>query len=44
MKKIRELILKYFLRLVFTFVVLSLVIVVPFRWLNPPVTMVMADR
>jgi monofunctional biosynthetic peptidoglycan transglycosylase len=43
-KKIRQLILKYFLRLVFTFVVLSLVIVVPFRWLNPPVTMVMADR
>jgi monofunctional glycosyltransferase len=24
--------------------VLSLVIVVPFRWLNPPITMVMADR
>jgi monofunctional biosynthetic peptidoglycan transglycosylase len=26
------------------FVVLSLLMVIPFRWLNPPVTMVMADR
>jgi monofunctional glycosyltransferase len=43
-KKLRQLLLKYFLRLVLTFVVLSLLIVMPFRWLNPPVTMVMADR
>lgn len=44
MKKLRQLFLKYLLRLVLAFVVLSLLIVVPFRWLNPPVTMVMADR
>lgn len=44
MKKLRALFLKYLLRLVLAFVVLSLVVVVPFRWLNPPITMVMADR
>lgn len=44
MKKIRTLFLKYLLRLVLVFVILSLVVVVPFRWLNPPITMVMADR
>lgn len=44
MKKLRQFILKYLLRIVFYFVVFSLVIVVPFRWLNPPVTMVMVDR
>ena len=44
MKKLRQLLVKFLFRLVLIFVVLSLFIVVPFRWLNPPVTMVMADR
>lgn len=44
MKKLRQLIFKYLLRLVVAFIVLSLLAVLPFRWLNPPVTMVMADR
>ncbi|PHS69570.1 MAG: monofunctional biosynthetic peptidoglycan transglycosylase [Methylophaga sp.] len=44
MKKLRQLIIKYCLRLIFVFVVMSLVIVVPLKWINPPVTMVMADR
>jgi monofunctional biosynthetic peptidoglycan transglycosylase len=43
-KKFRQLFLKYFLRFVLVFTAFSLLIVVPFRWLNPPVTMVMADR
>jgi len=43
-KKIRRFFIQYLLRSVIAFVVLSLLIVVPFRWLNPPVTMVMADR
>jgi len=43
-KKLRQLIIKYCLRLIFVFVVMSLVIVVPLKWINPPVTMVMADR
>jgi monofunctional biosynthetic peptidoglycan transglycosylase len=43
-KKLRRLFIKYLLRFIFAFIVVSLVIVVPFRWLNPPVTMVMADR
>jgi monofunctional biosynthetic peptidoglycan transglycosylase len=44
MKKYRQFLIKVALRTVLTFVILSLFIVVPFRWLNPPVTMVMADR
>lgn len=44
MKKYQQLAAKIALRAVFGFVVLSLLIVLPFRWLNPPITMVMADR
>lgn len=44
MKKLRRLFLKYLIRFVLAFVVVSLLIVLPFRWLNPPITMVMADR
>ena len=44
LKKWRHILFKVSLRVIFAFVVLSLLIVVPFRWLNPPVTMVMADR
>jgi len=44
MKKYRQILIKMGLRAVFAFVVLSLLIVLPFRWLNPPITMVMADR
>ncbi|MCX4186930.1 monofunctional biosynthetic peptidoglycan transglycosylase [Methylophaga sp. OBS4] len=44
MKKLRRLIIRYLLLLMLTVIVLSLLVVVPFRWLNPPLTMVMADR
>ncbi len=44
MKKYRQILIKMGLRAIFAFVVLSLLIVLPFRWLNPPITMVMADR
>lgn len=44
MKALRQQLLKYFMRLVLAFVLVSILIVLPFRWLNPPVTMVMADR
>ncbi len=44
MKKLRRLFFKYLIRFVLAFVVLSVLVVLPFRWLNPPVTMVMADR
>lgn len=44
MKKLKFLFLRYLLYTVITLVVFSLLIVVPFRWLNPPFTMVMADR
>jgi len=43
-KKLRRWIIKYLLVTILSFVVLSLVMVFPFRWLNPPITMVMADR
>lgn len=44
MKKIRHYLTKVALRVVLAFVLLSLLMVLPFRWLNPPMTMVMADR
>ncbi|MDF1588973.1 MAG: monofunctional biosynthetic peptidoglycan transglycosylase [Gammaproteobacteria bacterium] len=44
MKKIQTRLIRYTLLLLLAFIVLSLVTVVPFRWLNPPVTMVMIDR
>jgi len=43
-KKIRHPIIRYFLLFMLAFIVLSIVVVVPFRWFNPPVTMVMMDR
>jgi len=36
--------IRYLLLLMLACVVLCLLVVVPFRWLNPPITMVMADR
>lgn len=44
MKKIRYLILRYFLLLLLALVTLSFLVIVPFKWINPPITMVMADR
>lgn len=44
MKKLKQLLLKLVLVLLTGFVLISLLMVVPFRWLNPPVTMVMAER
>ncbi len=35
---------KLIIRLTLVFIVLSFIIVLPFRWINPPVTMVMMDR
>jgi len=43
-KKIKQLFIRYLLLLMLAFVLVSIVIVVPFRWLNPPITMVMMDR
>tara|TARA_R110002110_G_scaffold169989_2_gene372077 strand:- start:10194 stop:10895 length:702 start_codon:yes stop_codon:yes gene_type:complete len=36
--------LKVLLLTILAFVLLSLLLVLPFRWVNPPITMVMADR
>ncbi|WP_438971024.1 monofunctional biosynthetic peptidoglycan transglycosylase [Methylophaga sp.] len=44
MKKFKTLLFRCLLLLLLASVVLSLLMVVPFRWLNPPLTMVMADR
>lgn len=44
MKKFKRLIIRYSIMLVLTCVGISLLMVIPFRWLNPPVTMVIADR
>lgn len=44
MKKVKRLILRFLMLLVLAGVVLSLLMVLPFRWLNPPMTMVMAER
>ncbi len=44
MKKLRQLLFKYLLRLALAFIVFSLLVVLPFRWFNPPITMVMMDR
>jgi len=43
-KKIKRLFVRYSLFLLLAVVVLSLLVVVPFRWVNPPLTMVMVDR
>lgn len=44
MKKFKRLFLRYLLLTFAALVLFSLLIVVPFRWINPPFTMVMADR
>lgn len=43
-QKLRITLLKSALSLVLVFFAMSVLLVLPFRWLNPPVTMVMADR
>ncbi len=35
---------KFLVRIVLVIIVVSLIIVIPFRWVNPPITMVMLDR
>ena len=44
MKKLLQRLAKFLFRLTLVFIVLSFIVVVPFRWVNPPVTMVMMDR
>ena len=44
MKKLRHLFFKFASRLLLVGIAISLLLVLPFRWLNPPMTMVMADR
>lgn len=44
MNKFKRLFLRYLAYLVLALIGLSLLMVVPFRWVNPPFTMVMADR
>ncbi|MDO7596127.1 MAG: monofunctional biosynthetic peptidoglycan transglycosylase [Pseudomonadota bacterium] len=44
MKKFKQLFIRYLLLLMLAMILLSLIVVVPFRWLNPPITMVMMDR
>jgi monofunctional biosynthetic peptidoglycan transglycosylase len=43
-KKLFQRLAKFIFRLALVSIVLSIVIVLPFRWVNPPVTMVMMDR
>lgn len=44
MKKFKRFIIRSLLLLSLATVMISLLLVVPFRWINPPITMVMADR
>lgn len=44
MKKFKRLLVRSILLLMLAGILFSLLIVVPFRWINPPFTMVMADR
>lgn len=44
MHRIYRFLLKVLLITILAFVLLSLLLVLPFRWVNPPITMVMADR
>lgn len=44
MKKFKQLFIRYLLLFMLAIILLSLIVVVPFRWLNPPITMVMVDR
>jgi monofunctional biosynthetic peptidoglycan transglycosylase len=43
-KKFKQLVIRYFLLLMLGFILVSLLVVVPFRWLTPPVSMVMMER
>ncbi len=44
MRRVYRFILRGLLQAILAFVLLSLLLVLPFRWVNPPITMVMADR
>lgn len=44
MRRVYRFILRVIVFSLLAFVLLSLLVVVPFRWINPPLTMVMADR
>ncbi|AFI84574.1 monofunctional biosynthetic peptidoglycan transglycosylase [Methylophaga nitratireducenticrescens] len=44
MHRIYRFLLKLLLLTILAFVLLSALLVLPFRWINPPITMVMADR
>lgn len=44
MHRIYRFLLKVLLLTILAFVLLSLLLVLPFRWVNPPISMVMADR
>jgi monofunctional biosynthetic peptidoglycan transglycosylase len=43
-KNIKRIVLRSILALVVTFVTISLLLVLPFKWLNPPVSALMIDR
>ena len=43
-RRVYRFILRVILLAILAFILLSLLLVLPFRWLNPPITMVMADR
>jgi len=43
-RRVYRFILRGLLQAILAFVLLSLLLVLPFRWVNPPITMVMADR
>jgi monofunctional biosynthetic peptidoglycan transglycosylase len=43
-KNIKHIVLRSILALVVTFVTISLLLVLPFKWLNPPVSALMIDR
>jgi len=43
-RRLSRFIFRFLLLAILAFVLLSLLLVLPFRWVNPPITMVMADR
>ena len=43
-RRVYRFILRVILLAILAFILLSLLLVLPFRWFNPPITMVMADR
>ncbi|MDW3094648.1 MAG: monofunctional biosynthetic peptidoglycan transglycosylase [Gammaproteobacteria bacterium] len=44
MNRLFQWLLKFVLKLALVFIVVSIIVVLPFRWINPPITMVMMDR